>query len=446
MTSPAARSTGIFSSNFVEQPYWWDAWDPRNEPAQARPPARADVVIVGGGYSGLNAALTLSRHGIRAVVLEKDHLGIGASSRNGGGVSGGVNLGKTLSGRRIDYAPGQKERILREAAQAYTYVEDLIKTGGIACHWQNHGRFAGAWTPEHYVKQEASIAALNDYAMSGAYMVPREAQRAEIGSDVYYGGLVISRSSTLHPALYYKGLLDACRAAGVTLCPGSEVVRMAGRKGAWRLTIADGTQIAADQVLVATNGYTGTVTSTLHRRVIPIASNIIVTEPLPEGMAQALLPSKRMINDTPRIRSYYRLTPDGTRMLFGGRGKFAQGSTHENAQAVYDMMLARLPTMKGVKIDYAWAGNVAFTFDGTPHFGELEGLHYVLGCNGSGVAMMSYLGHMAGLKIAGAQPPSAFETEPPGNALYTGNTWFLPVIGGYFKFLDRIERGRAERR
>ena len=181
-------------------------------------PREARVAIVGGGYAGLSAALQLSKHGIDAVVFEKGALGEGASTRNGGAVSGGVNIGKSFSGRAAEVDPERAELMLSDGYDAFALVERLIEEEAIGCLWQKRGRFQGAWTPKHFAYQASRLARLNDNAQSDAYMVPRESQRDEIASDYYYGGMVVERSASLHPALYYKGLLDACRRfSGVAL-------------------------------------------------------------------------------------------------------------------------------------------------------------------------------------------------------------------------------------
>ena len=432
--------SGIFHTDFVNEPYWWQHWRPSQASVASELPARVSVAIVGGGYAGLSTALELSRHGIDAVVLEALDPGEGASTRNGGGVSGGVNLGKSLSGRRVDYAPGEREAILQEAAKAYGLVEQLIQQYGIACHWNNAGRFVGAWTPAHFKKQEASIPSLNESAQSGAYMVSQHEQTKEVATDLYFGGLVISRSSTLHPALYYQGLLGACQQAGVRILGRTPVQKLQKQGSDWELHTPKGT-VRAEHVVIATNGYTGDLTPQLKRRIIPVASHSIVTEPLPDGLAEQLLPSNKMINDTLRVRSYYRLTPDGKRLLFGGRGRFGAAGVQQHSQALYAFMLERLPQLKGIRITHGWSGNVAFTFDATPNMGCTDRVHYMLGCNGSGVAMMTYMGYRTARKIARVdEPASALDRTLKGNPLYFGNPWFLPVIGNTFRVLDKVDR------
>src|SRR4051812_10692878 len=214
----------IFHPDFAPRPYWWEAYAP-SAGELSDVPKEARVAIVGGGYAGLAASLELAKHGVDTVVLERGPLGIGASTRNGGSVSGGVNIGKSFSGRAAAVAPERAQALLADAADAFSLIERLIEDEKIACYWQKRGRFVGAWTPKHYAYQEKRLAGLNDAAQSGAYMVPRDKQRAEIASDYYHGGMVVERSASLHPALYYKGLLDACRRQGIAICAEASVER-----------------------------------------------------------------------------------------------------------------------------------------------------------------------------------------------------------------------------
>jgi glycine/D-amino acid oxidase-like deaminating enzyme len=311
----------IFHKDFVPIPYWWEAYKPEaGELVEV--PRSAAVAIVGGGYAGLSTALELAKQGIEGVVLEAGELGCGASTRNGGAVSGGVNLGKSYSGKTTGVAPEQADRILSDAADAFALIDRLIEEEKIACFWEKPGRFVGAWTRKHFDVQSRRLAMLNSAARSGAYMVPRERQREEIASDYYFGGMVVERSGKLHPALYYKGLLDACRRRDVAVC-AKAAVRAIGRSGAvWRIETSRG-DVSAGEVVVATNGYTGSLVPALRRRVVPIASHIIATEELPADLARSLIPKGRTLSDTRRVLCYYRLSPDGTRVVFGGRALHA---------------------------------------------------------------------------------------------------------------------------
>ena len=439
-----ARATELFDPSFKAAPYWWDAWRPQPLPVPDLP-AKTDVAIIGGGYAGLSAALELARNNVEALVLEANDFGFGASTRNGGMVSGGVTLGKSLGGKRTAGDAAAREALMTDligdAGASFYHLEDLLKRENIACHYTRSGRFTGAWTRRHYDALAGRLALLNDVAQVGASMLPRERQREAIASDFYQGGMLIERAGQLHPALYYKGLLEVCRGRAITLSPQTRVVRIAGAPGAFTVTTNRGA-IAAREVVVATNGYTDDATPKLKRKLIPVASHIIATVPLDPALARSLIPHSRAISDTQRILCYYRMSPDGTRMVFGGRARFTQVNPEISAPILYRYMTRRFPQLEGVKLTHAWTGNVAFTFDFMPHMGREDGMHYALGCNGSGVAMMSHLGYQVARKIVGGgNRVSAFEDIGfPGRAGYTGNPWFLPLVGGYYRLRDRLDR------
>jgi glycine/D-amino acid oxidase-like deaminating enzyme len=434
------RSAEILHPDFSPTPYWWEAYRPTVGDL-AEVPREARVAIVGSGFAGLSAALELAKNGIDAVVLEANAPGSGASTRNGGAVSGGVNIGKGFSGRSAAVAPDRAVRLLADAADAFMLVDRLIAEEGIACHWEKPGRFVGAWTSAHFAKQAERLASLNDAAGSGAFMVPRSEQRAEIASDYYHGGMAVERSGKLHPALYYKGLLDACRRRAVAVYGRAPVTRIMPLGAGWRVETGRGA-VVAGAVVIATNGYTGRLTPELRRRVVPIASHIVATEELPEDLAHSLIPKGRTLSDTRRVLCYYRMSPDGRRMVFGGRARFTQVDAAVSARVLYRFMTARFPQLRGVRLTHAWTGNTAFTFDALPHMGERDGLHYCLGCNGSGIAMMTYLGWQTARKIAGiANETCGYDTEDfPDHRLYSGNPWFLPAVGGWYRLRDNLDR------
>jgi glycine/D-amino acid oxidase-like deaminating enzyme len=253
--------------------------------------------------------------------------------------------------------------------------------------------------------------------------------------------MVVERSGKLHPALFYKGLLDACRRRGVRVCAKAAVERIAGNGSGWRLETSRGPVTAGD-VVIATNGYTGKLTPALQRRVVPIASHIIATEELPPDLAHSLIPKGRTLSDTRRVLCYYRMSPDGKRMIFGGRARFTQVDASVSAPILHRYMTARFPQLRGIRVTHAWTGNTAFTLDALPHMGQQDGLHFCLGCNGSGVAMMTYLGWQTARKIARATNVVCSFDAPvfPGHRLYSGAPWFLPAIGSWYRLRDRIDR------
>ena len=172
-----------------------------------------------------------------------------------------------------------------------------------------------------------------------------------------------------------------------------------------------------------------------------MASCIIATEELGEEVTSNLIVKDRSINDTKRVLNFFRVSPDGKRLLFGGRESFFTSDPRVSGKLLFDRMVRVYPELANVRITHSWSGLVAASFDHMPHIGQRQGIHYCAGCNGSGVAMMSYLGYRAALNIAGGEEPSAFDgLSFPTRPTYTGNPWFLPLVGGYFKTMDRLDR------
>lgn len=439
----------IFHPDFKPEPFWWEAISMGGDDPPAELPARADVVIVGGGLTGLNCAIELGRGGAKPVVLDAEPLGFGASTRNGGGVSGGNNVGKGLSGAKGRQSPAEMQEWLRaimgDASEGLSHIEALIAREGIECHYERNGRFVGAWTPKHYDGMAAKIETLNRFAEAGASMLPRERQREEMASDYYYGGMVVERTGKLHPGLYHRGLMRAAQRHGATLLGRTRAGSLTRIADGWRVETSRG-PIEAREVVIATNGYTGSLTPDLKRRLIPVASHIIATEEMDPELARSLIPKGRTLADSRRILCYYRLSHDNRRVVFGGRARFTQVTPEVSAPILHGMMLARWPQLKGVRVTHAWTGNVAFAFDYLPHMGVTQkGLHYAMACNGAGVAMLSYLGAEVGKKLLGKSNhvPVFDGRDFPTRPFYTGNPWVLPMVGNWYRFRDWLDRRAA---
>lgn len=377
----------IFHPELTSDPYWWGAARPTTE-GSTPIPADMEIAIVGSGYTGLNAALELADRGHRVTVLEAREFGFGASSRNGGHVSSGLNLGKAASSAKpspLIKALGEERynRLLGEAGQSMEHLESIIEREGIDCHYRRGGRFVAAHTPRHFKDLEAKLPVLDPEGLNGCRMVPRRQLGEEMGSDYYHGGMVIERSGKLHPALYHRGLLHACLRRGVTLCAEAPVGDIRPEGSGFRLRVGD-RDVQAAAVLLTTNAYAERPSPWLRRRVIPVASCMIATEELDEEMIGRLIVHDRSINDTKRVLNYFRISPDGKRMLFGGRESFFTDDPRPSGRRLFDRMTGIYPELAKVRITHSWAGLCAMTFDHMPHMGCENGIHYVAGCNGSG--------------------------------------------------------------
>ncbi len=433
----------IFHPDFKPKPYWWEAYEPQALELRDLPKS-ARIAIVGAGYAGIATALELAKQGIEAVVLDAAEPGFGASSRNAGFVGSYGNLSPRYGGSKQGADTELERQRHGDALDSAALVERLIQEEGIACHWSLPGHFVAAWTPRQYRAMAAEVAHLNEFGNWGAALVPPERVREELATDFYCGGMTIAQSGLIHPALYYRGLLAACEWRNIAICAKAPVTKLVEASGKWRVETARGV-IEADEVVIATNGYTGDATPQFKRRIVPIGSYMIATEELPDGLVRSIIPNGRSMYDSRRVLSYCRPSPDGKRFLFGGRVKFAISDPLETARLLHPLMLERFPQLRGYRITHAWTGRLGFTFDETPHMGRMQGLHYALGCNGAGIAMMTYLGTQTARKIAKAANYRCSFDRPefPTHPLYRGDPWFVPIVGQYFKARDWLDRRRG---
>jgi glycine/D-amino acid oxidase-like deaminating enzyme len=440
-----------------EYPYWWDtleprasglesqAADPKPRPSNVEPrtPSRVDVAIIGAGYTGLSAARALARAGASVVVLDRERVGWGASSRNGGQILTGLKLdAATLVDR---YGEMRARALFDEQAKAIAQLESVIASESIHCEYRRCGHLQAAWKPSHFEAfrgEQALLARVFDHRVA---LVPPSEQRTEIATDRYHGLLVDEASAALNPVRYAEGLAAAARRAGVAVCSGAGVERLtqSGKRWTigWRQESSRGSTDAVD-VLVATNGYTTGVTPALQRRFIPIGSYIIATERLDPRVADALLPRKRVAFDSKHFLYYFRVTDDH-RLLFGGRAEFGTPDadrTRRAAAILRDGMVDVFPQLAGVAVEYAWSGNVAFTRDEMPRAGMLDGLYYAGGYCGHGIAMASYLGDQIARRMAGELITNPlFDDRFAAIPMYSGAPWFLPIVGAYYQVKDWLQ-------
>ena len=425
-----------------EFPYWWDTvpnLEPTSSNLEVLQSRRVDVAIIGAGYTGLAAARQLAGAGASVVVLERERVGWGASSRNGGQVLTGLKLDPAALVARVG------ERRARElfdiSLESIAALEALIAGETIECEYERTGHIQAASKRAHFDALREEQKLLARVFNHRVELVPRADQRFEIGSDAYHGLLVDERSAALNPAQYVGGLSTAAVRAGAVVAEGARVERLSRQSTRWAIETSRGAVDAGD-VLVATNGYTDGAAPALQRRLVPVGSYVIATEPLPASVAATLLPKRRMAFDSKHFLYYFRLTRD-SRLLFGGRAQFTPPApdTTRRAAAILRRGLTKVfPQLAATRIEYAWGGNVAFTRDQMPHAGRLDQTHYAGGYCGHGIAMATYLGALVARRMAGeAIDHPMFDDRFPAIPLYRGNPWFLPLVGAYYKLRDWIE-------
>ena len=430
-----AVTANLFSADCKMTPYWWDDV-PRPSVSDQLPGSHADVVVVGSGYTGLHAALQTARAGRSTLVIDAEAAGFGCSSRNGGQISTSIKPSFDDLARR--HGPEKAFAILKEGHNSLAFIKKFVAEEGIECDFGVVGRFHAAHNPAQY----DALARRVEHQPKGlevkAHLVPRDRQREELGSDIYHGGAVYEEHASVHPARYHQGLLERVIAAGATVvghCPVTAI----GRAGAsFTVSTAKGV-VRAEKVIIATNGYTGTLTPWLQRRVIPIGSYMIATEPLEPGLMDRLIPRNRIVSDTKKVVYYYRASPDRRRILFGGRVSLNETDPRNSGPKLHADMTAIFPELASVKISHSWCGLVAYTFDELMHVGQHDGMHYAMGYCGAGVGTASYFGMRVGQQALGLKEGATalddltFQTRP----LYYGNPWFLGPSVFYYRWRDR---------
>ena len=430
----ASNAGGIFAPGFKAEPYWWDA-APRPEPRESALPKDVDVAVVGSGYTGLSAALSLARVGRSVLVLERGPLGFGASTRNAGYVGRTFkhSFTKLQETKGLDHA----KSIYGELQSAFDYLIGLIEGEKIDCGFRRCGRLIVANRPRHLAQIEALLAAKQEHLGESYRMVPAEAIRSELDSGLYPGGAVLPDLGSLHPGLFHRGLAERAAAAGARLQDRTEVGSIAREGAAFRIRTARGDVLARD-VFVATNGYTGSATPQLKRRVLPFRGFMIATEELAPGLADRILPEWRTVHDWHNDIDFLRRSPDGKRLLFGGLTGTGTDNVAEMAGRLHARLLRILPQLEGVKLSHAWNGFCAATFDQYPHVGVIDGVRYAMGYCFAGLPAGTYFGHKAALDILGApEGRTAFDGRAfPARWFYRGGDWLMPLVMAHYRKAD----------
>ena len=422
----------------VHEPYWWDA-APRQHIDCPTLPGKADVVIIGSGFTGLSAALTLLDKGRNVVVLDKGVPGFGASTRNGGQVGSGNQKFRV---KHLIALRGEAKAtaLLREGTRMLDYIEALIAKENIACHFQRCGRFRGAMRPAHYEAMARDMEDLKRVAGVESFMVPRAEQHSEIRSDRFYGGSVLPQDASLHPGLYHAGLVDRVAARGGT------IVGLAGAKAidreaaGYRVTTEVGL-IDCGQVLVATNGYTDRLYAQLRRRIVSIHSGLIATEPLGPGLIDQLMPARRVYGNTSRVFYYFRAAPDQDRLVWGGRA--ARFGGLKAYRHLAEDLLAVFPDLGRTRVSHVWDGIIGYTHDELPHLGRNnDGIHFAAGYCGTGVSRATYFGHKIALQMCDdPEGRTAFDdVDFPAFPMRDMAQVAVPFVERWYRFRDAIEK------
>jgi glycine/D-amino acid oxidase-like deaminating enzyme len=361
---------------------------------------RADIAVVGAGYTGLSAALHAAERGADVVVLDAAEPGWGASGRNGGQIIPGLKHEPDELEHRYGETIGR--RMWQIAGTAADFVFDLIARHKIACHAERCGWIAAA---PHAAALASLRSRTEQWQRRGAPVELLDAGRiAELtGTTAYAGGMLDRRAGALQPLAYARGLAQAAQRAGAAIHGGSAVIRLESSAGTWRAVTAGGT-VTARTVILATNAYSDDLWPGLARTVLPVQSYQVATAPLPAEVRRQVLPGGQVVSDLRRILFYFRLDPDG-RLLMGGRGPLHDRGDPALFARLEQTARRIFPQIGAARWQHRWSGRVALTADHLPHLHEPRpGVLSALGYNGRGVAMATAMGRLLAARALGATP------------------------------------------
>jgi glycine/D-amino acid oxidase-like deaminating enzyme len=431
-------SDSIFAPDFKEMPYWIDASRAPGAPPPADPPPlpeKADVVVVGGGLTGVSAGHELASGGRDALVLDANEATEGASSRNAGMLGWHSKHYFT----ELCEAAGVEEatRFFRELRGIYDAAVTRIHDEKLDCDFRKNGRFLGALSAKHHARMTREYEARARLLGEEVDFISHSEQ-VEIGSKRYHGGVVVRDNASIQPAKHVQAMRRRAEKAGARVIGRTRVIGVRRENGGFEVVTERGTVRARD-VMIATNGYSGNLIPWLAERLVPINAYMVATEPLSENMTRSILPNHRMYSDNRRRSNYMQLSPDRRRLLFGGQTGRWPVSLREVARRLHDDMVMLFPELDGVKLSYAWTGRCAATWDYYPRVGTYEGMHYALGYCFSGNAMGPYLGIKAARRILGkGDATTFFDRSPfPYAPRLARSERLMSVLMNYYAWADR---------
>ena len=425
-------------------PYWWQAAPPQHFDVDHWS-ERADVVIIGGGYTGFGAAIPLARAGLDVVILERDQIGSGASTRNGGITSGNLRLSFDDLTKRF----GAKKAIAfyQEAKAARADLAQFITSEKIDCDLQQCGRLVGALRSESLDSMKRDAERLTKLLDIEAKVYNQNSLPDYIDTSRYCGGMMRDDIGGIHPAKLLAGMCQIARATSVKIVTQTKMIAVSRQNTSsttpeFRIETSRGI-IHAGHVISATNAYTDGGQPWLRRRLVPVISEMIATEEVGENMVKSLMPGLNMYGEALQLGHYYRPSPDGKRILLGGRRMSPDPVRARKRLA--GGLASIFPQLSDIGITNHWFGFVAFPFDQLPKLAVHDGVIYPAGYCGSGTVWARWLGQKAAHMVLADLDGSAFEGSAfqgvPFRTMpfYSGDPWFLPMAMGLYAIQDKFK-------
>jgi glycine/D-amino acid oxidase-like deaminating enzyme len=398
-----------------------------------------EVAVIGAGFTGLNAARKLAKSGVKVALIEAEHVGYGASGRNGGHLNSGHFA--SFGAAKAHFGDAKARRLWGAYDASIDMIEAIIQEEKIECSFRRGGKLKLASKASHVNALQAMCKEIRREVDPSVEWLTREDLRNELGSDSFHGAVLYPRSAMMHMGCYASGLAAAARRYGAMVWEHNPVTACERVLNGWRLTTPTGSLIAR-QVILATDAYTTETFGFFARRLMPIASFIIVTRPLTQEEVAATIPRNRNYTNSLNISNYFRLTPDN-RMLFGGRARFSTVSDQQtdvrSGQLLRKQMIGIFPQLANVEVDYCWGGLVGCTQDRYPRAGSADGVIYGMGYSGHGAQMSTLIGNVLadiamGRKETNPLEGLAWRAVP----MHTGKPWFLPIVGAYYRMKDML--------
>jgi glycine/D-amino acid oxidase-like deaminating enzyme len=419
--------------------YWHDTAPRFTGGAEGPVEGHYDVAIIGGGFTGLGAALQLAKAGSRVIVLEAGHVGAGASGRNGGHLNNG--LAHSYLAAKAELGAERAIALYRALDDCIDTLETVIAEEGIDCDFRRAGKLKLASKPAHFAGIARNFEAVHSEVDAETALLSMEDLKTEVGSP-FFGAMLSKKSAMMHMGKYVVGLATAVARRGVPIYEHATVTTTTRTDRRHELVTSRGT-VTADNVLLATGAYTTPNFGWFRRRIIPVGSFIIATRPLTQDEVASAMPGNRTCVNSMNIGNYFRLSPDN-RLIFGGRARFSATSDQRSdarSRAILAQSLATIfPQLKTVPIDYCWGGLVDMTKDRFPRAGYQDGLWYAMGYSGHGAQFSTHLGMTMADAILGRPDRNPLKDLAwPAVPGHFGKPWFLPLVGLYYNVLDKVQ-------